>query len=63
MEDKVLVLDIDGTLTNSRKEISPGTKAGLIDIMDTRSFLRQDALPPACGVMRKNWNWRNTGVI
>ena len=34
MEDKVLVLDIDGTLTNSRKEISPGTKAGLIDIME-----------------------------
>ena len=34
MEDKILVLDIDGTLTNSRKEISPGTKAGLIGIME-----------------------------
>ena len=33
-EDKILVLDIDGTLTNSRKEISPGTKAGLIGIME-----------------------------
>lgn len=34
MEDKILVLDIDGTLTNSQKEISPGTKAGLINIME-----------------------------
>lgn len=34
MTDKVLVLDIDGTLTNSHKEISPATKAGLRDIME-----------------------------
>ncbi len=34
MEDKILVLDIDGTLTNSQKEISPNTKAGLINIME-----------------------------
>lgn len=34
MEDKILVLDIDGTLTNSRKEISPGTRAGLANIME-----------------------------
>ncbi len=34
MSDKVLVLDIDGTLTNSRKEISPATKAGIINIME-----------------------------
>lgn len=30
---KVLVLDIDGTLTNSKKEITPATKAALQDIM------------------------------
>jgi hypothetical protein len=29
MKEKVLVLDIDGTLTNSRKEISPETKKGI----------------------------------
>lgn len=29
---KVLVLDIDGTLTNSQKEISPNTKRGIINI-------------------------------
>lgn len=34
MDDKILVLDIDGTLTNSQKEISPTTKAGLINIME-----------------------------
>lgn len=29
MDEKVLVLDIDGTLTNSQKEISPETKRGI----------------------------------
>ena len=33
-EIKVLVLDIDGTLTNSKKEITPETKRGLIRIME-----------------------------
>ena len=31
--EKVLVLDIDGTLTNSRKEITPSTKEAIQDIM------------------------------
>lgn len=30
---KALVLDIDGTLTNSQKQISPATKAGIQDIL------------------------------
>lgn len=34
MEDRILVLDIDGTLTNSQKQISPTTKAGLLNIME-----------------------------
>jgi len=34
MKEKILVLDIDGTLTNSRKEITPATKAALQDIME-----------------------------
>lgn len=33
MIEKILVLDIDGTLTNSEKQITPATKAGLQDIM------------------------------
>lgn len=34
MREKVLVLDIDGTLTNSQKEITAATKQGLWDIME-----------------------------
>ncbi len=33
MEEKVLVLDIDGTLTNSQKEISPATRQGIINTL------------------------------
>lgn len=32
-DEKVLVLDIDGTLTNSEKQITPATKAGIQNIM------------------------------
>lgn len=34
MREKVLVLDIDGTLTNSQKEITPSTKQGIQGIME-----------------------------
>lgn len=34
MGAKILALDIDGTLTNSRKEISPATKAALMHMME-----------------------------
>ena len=34
MSEKVLVLDIDGTLTNSKKEITPATKEALIKIQE-----------------------------
>lgn len=34
MKKKVLVLDIDGTLTNSKKEISPATKEAIQNIME-----------------------------
>lgn len=33
MDEKVLVLDIDGTLTNSQKEISPATKRGILETL------------------------------
>ena len=33
MKEKVLVLDIDGTLTNSKKEISPATKQGISETL------------------------------
>jgi len=34
MEEKVLVLDIDGTLTNSQKEITPATKRGIRTVLE-----------------------------
>lgn len=33
MDEKVLVLDIDGTLTNSKKQITPGTKKAIQEIL------------------------------
>lgn len=33
MQEKVLVLDIDGTLTNSQKQISPATRQGIQNIL------------------------------
>lgn len=33
MTTKALVLDIDGTLTNSKKEITPATKAAIQKLM------------------------------
>ena len=33
-DTKVLVLDIDGTLTNSEKKITENTKRGIINIME-----------------------------
>lgn len=34
MKEKVLVLDIDGTLTNSKKEITPATKQAIQGLME-----------------------------
>lgn len=33
MQSKLLVLDIDGTVTNSKKEVTPATKAAIVDLM------------------------------
>ena len=42
MEYQILVLDLDGTLTNSRKEITPETREALIEI---QSGERKSCLP------------------
>ena len=34
MDRKMLVLDIDGTLTNSKKEITPATKAAITRVLE-----------------------------
>ena len=34
MDTKALVLDIDGTLTNSKKEITEATRQAIFDVMN-----------------------------
>ena len=34
MKTKALVLDIDGTLTNTEKEITPATKAAILAVLN-----------------------------
>ena len=42
MDKKVLVLDLDGTLTNSNKEITPDTKEAIMKIQKmSHSLLNQ----------------------
>lgn len=52
MDKKVLVLDIDGTLTNSKKEISPATRAGIENIMEQGHKLILASGRPTPGMRR-----------
>lgn len=52
MKTKALVLDIDGTLTNSRKEISSATKAKICEALDKGHICVLASGRPALG-MRK----------
>ncbi len=52
MEQKVLVLDIDGTLTTSTKEISPKTKKKIQEIMEKGHFVMLASGRPTPGMMR-----------
>ena len=49
MKYQILVLDLDGTLTNSRKEITPPTLKALIEIQEAgkKLFLQAVALHTA----------------
>lgn len=52
MNKKVLVLDIDGTLTNSKKEITPATKAALFEMMEAGHKLMLASGRPTPGMRR-----------
>lgn len=52
MSQKLLVLDIDGTLTNSRKEITPRTKQALFDIMGRGHIVMLASGRPTPGLKR-----------
>lgn len=50
MKYQVLVLDLDGTLTNSRKEITKPTKEALIEIQKAGRIVVLASGRPICGV-------------
>lgn len=50
MKYEVLVLDLDGTLTNSRKEISEATKEGLLEIQKAGKIIVLASGRPVNGV-------------
>lgn len=52
MERKALVMDIDGTLTNSKKEISPATKTGIRRILERGHLAVLASGRPAYGMRR-----------
>lgn len=52
MNEKILVLDIDGTLTTSSKEISPETKKGIIRIQERGHLVMLASGRPTPGMMR-----------
>lgn len=52
MNNKILVLDIDGTLTNSEKLISPETKKGLMMIQERGHIIILASGRPTPGMMR-----------
>ena len=56
MQYKVLALDLDGTLTNSEKIITPRTKAALME-----AAARGVCIVLASG-WRGNWNCKNTAA-
>ena len=51
MEYQILVLDLDGTLTNSRKEITPETREALIEIQERGKKVVLASGRPTQGVM------------
>lgn len=50
MDKKVLVLDIDGTLTNAKKEITPRTKKAIFDMQERGHKLVLASGRPTAGV-------------
>lgn len=52
MNEKILVLDIDGTLTTSTKDISPETKKGIMMIQERGHIVMLASGRPTPGMMR-----------
>ncbi len=52
MAEKILVLDIDGTLTTSQKDISPETKRAIMEIQERGHLVMLASGRPTPGMMR-----------
>lgn len=52
MNEKILVLDIDGTLTNSNKEITENTKKGIMNIQERGHIVMLASGRPTPGMKR-----------
>ena len=59
MDYQILALDLDGTLTNSKKEITPQTKEALIRIQENgiKVVLASGRQQPASFPLQKNCSW------
>ena len=64
MKYNLLALDIDGTLTNSQKKITPKTYQTLMEAQKKGLRLILASGRPTDGVRpRGNWRWKNTAVL
>lgn len=52
MTHKILVLDIDGTLTNSKKEVTPATKAALTKLQEAGGIVAIASGRPTAGTAK-----------
>lgn len=61
MDKKIIFLDLDGTLTNDEKKITPKTKEALMDIQKEVILwlLRLADQRLAWDLLQKSWNLKN----
>ena len=64
MRYKLLVLDIDGTVTNSKKEVTEKTKKAIIELKEEFPWpLLPGVRLRGCTRWQKPWNWTVSAVI
>lgn len=62
---EIIVLDLDGTLTNRDKVITPKTKQRLMELQERGKKIVLASGRPTPGVLplAESWSWQNTAVI
>ena len=65
MSYKLLVLDIDGTVTNAKKEVTEKTRQAIIHLQEKgfRLLLLPADLLKVCRRWQKHWSWIALEVI